>query len=221
MIPKNVINNLPVAPLRRPLPKGERVSSSLLQQICRIGPVLILLSAASCSGSLFKVKPSSALPPLAVTAASADLGSISLRAAPLLTDEETQELFESNLQLAGLLPVRVEIVHKSGEPIDLTKVRFHLRDASGTEWKTIPAKQAIGRILKANGVFAYNPNSRKTFEKEFRAYELDLRSPLTHAERQRRGLIIFLSPKKDPVSSPSGLVLTIDGLAQPATLKLN
>jgi len=219
--PKNVINNLPVAPLRRPLPKGERVSSSLFQQICRIGPVLILLSAASCSGSLFKVKPSSALPPLAATAASADLGSISLRAAPLLTDEETQELFESNLQLAGLLPVRVEIVHNSGEPIDLTKVRFHLRDASGTEWKIIPAKQAIGRILKANGVFAYNPNSRKTFEKEFRAYELDLRSPLTHAERQRRGLIIFLSPKKDPVSSPSGLVLTIDGLAQPATLKLN
>ena len=221
MNPKNVINNLPVAPLRRPLPKGERVSSSLFQQICRIGPVLILLSAASCSGSLFKVKPSSALPPLAATAASADLGSISLRAAPLLTDEETQELFESNLQLAGLLPVRVEIVHNSGEPIDLTKVRFHLRDASGTEWKIIPAKQAIGRILKANGVFAYNPNSRKTFEKEFRAYELDLRSPLTHAERQRRGLIIFLSPKKDPVSSPSGLVLTIDGLAQPATLKLN
>ena len=190
-------------------------------QICRIGPVLILLSAASCSSSLFKVKPPSALPSLAATAAHADLGSISFRAAPLLTDEETQELFESNLQLAGLLPVRLEIVHNSGEAIELRKVRFHLRDASGTEWKIIPAKQAIGRILKANGVFAYNPNSRKTFEKEFRAYELDLRSPLTHAERQRRGLIIFLSPKKDPVSSPRGLVLTVDGLAQPATLNLN
>ena len=108
MNPKNVINNLPVAPLRRPLPKGERVSSSLLQQICRIGPVLILLSVASCSGSLFKVKSPSALPPLAATAARADLGSISFLAAPLLTDEETQELFESNLQLAGLLPVRID-----------------------------------------------------------------------------------------------------------------
>ncbi len=190
-------------------------------QICHIGPVLILLSVASCSGSLFKVKPPSALPPLSATAARAELGSISFRAAPLLTDEETQELFESNLQLAGLLPVRVEIIHNSGEAVDLSKVRFHLRDASGTEWKIIPAKQAIGRILKANGVFAYNPNSRKTFEKEFRAYELDLRSPFTHAERQRRGLIVFLSPRKDPVSSPRGLVLTIDGLAQPATLKLN
>jgi hypothetical protein len=190
-------------------------------QICRIGPALILFSAASCSGSLFKVKPPSALPPLAATAAHADLGSISFRAAPLLTDEETQELFESNLQLAGLLPVRVEIVHNSGEAIDLSKVRFHLRDSSGIEWKFISAKQAIGRILKANGVFSYNPDSRKTFEKEFRAYQLDLRSPLSHAETQRRGLIIFLSPKKEPVSSPHGLILTIEGLAQPATLNLN
>ncbi len=183
--------------------------------------LLVLVFDAACSGSLFKVKPPSALPPLPATAAHADLGSISFRAAPLLTDEETQELFESNLQLAGLLPVRIEIIHNSGDAIDLGKVRFHLREASGVEWKIIPAKQAIGRILKANGVFAYNPNSRKTFEKEFRAYELDLKSPLTHAERQRRGLIIFLSPKKEPVASPRGLVLTIDGLAQPATLNLN
>ena len=217
---KNVPNNLS-ATLPSPLPKGEGVFSSLIQELCRIGPVLILLSVTSCGGSLFKVKPPSALPPLAATAGRADLGSISFRAAPLLTDEETQELFESNLQLAGLLPVRIEIIHNSGDAIDLSKVRFHLRDASGTEWKIIPAKQAIGRILKANGVFAYNPNSRKTFEQEFRAYELDLRSPLTHAERQRRGLVIFLSPKKEPIASPRGLVLMIDGLAQPATLNLN
>src|SRR3989440_4328235 len=190
-------------------------------QFCRIGPVLILLSVASCSGSLFKVKPPSALPPLAASAARADLGSISFRAAPLLTDEETQELFESNLQLAGLLPVRIEIVHNSGEAIDLSKVSFHLRDASGTEWKIIPAKQAIGGILKANGVFAYNPNSRKTFEKEFRAYEFNLKDPVTHAEGKRHGLLIFLSAKKDPVSSPKNLTLAIEGLAQPVSLKLN
>src|SRR5213080_793222 len=190
-------------------------------QICRIGPALILFSAASCSGSLFKVKPPSALPPLAATAAHADLGSISFRAAPLLTDEESQELFESNLHLAGLLPVRVEIIHNSGEAIDLSKVRFHLRDASGTEWKTIPAKQAIGRILKANGVFAYNPNSRKTFEKEFRAYEFNMKEPVTHAEGKRHGLLIFLSAKKEPVSALKNLPLTIEGLAQPVSLKLN
>jgi len=176
---------------------------------------------SSCGGSLYRVKPVSELPSMPNSAAAANLGSVTFRAAPLLSDEESQELFESNLQLAGLLPVRMEIVHNSGDAVDLKRVRLRLRDAAGAEWKSISAKQAIGRILKANDVFAYNPAARKTFEKEFRAYELDLKSPLTHTERRRQGLVIFLSPKKDPVASPRGLVLAIEGLAQPATLNLN
>ena len=154
-------------------------------------------------------------------AATADVGSVSFRAAPLLTDEETQELFEANLQLAGLLPVRLEIVHNGGEPLVLKKLKFKLRDDSGSEWRLISGKQAVSRILKANGVFLYNPNSRKTFEKEFRAYDFDLKAPLTHSERSRQGLIIFLAPQKDPVASPHGLILSIEGLAQPVSLKLN
>ena len=180
-----------------------------------------LLFVSSCGGSLFKVKPPAALQPMPPTVASANLGSISFRAAPMLTDEESQELFESNLQLAGLLPVRVEITHNGGDPIELKRVRFGLTDAAGTKWKAISAKQAIARILKANDVFAYNPSSRKIFEAEFRAYELNLKSPLTHNELRRQGFVIFLSPQKAPVSSPRGLVLTIEGLSQPATLNLN
>jgi hypothetical protein len=180
-----------------------------------------LLFVTSCGGSLFKVKPPAALQPMPATVASANLGSISFRAAPLLTDEETQELFESNLQLAGLLPVRIEINHNGGDPIELQKLRFRLTDLAGTKWKSISAKQAIARILRANDVFAYNPSSRKLFETEFRAYELNLKSPLTHDERRRQGFVIFLAPEKTPVSSPRGLVLTIEGLSQPATLNLN
>ena len=180
-----------------------------------------LVFASSCGGSLFYVKPVAELPPMPATVASANLGSLSFRAAPLLTDEESQELFESNLQLAGLLAVRVEINHNGGDPVELKKVRFRLTDAAGTKWKAILAKQAIARILKANGVFAYNPSSRKTFEQEFRAYELDLKTPLTHTEVRRQGFVIFLAPEKAPVSSPRGLVLTIEGLSQPATLNLN
>ncbi len=180
-----------------------------------------LLFVSSCGGSLFKVKPPAALQPMPASAASANLGSISFRAVPVLTDEESQELFESNLQLAGLLPIRVEIDHNGGDPIELKKLRFRLTDVAGTKWKSISAKQAIARILKANDVFAYNPSSRKLFETEFRAYELNLKSPLTHAERRRQGFVIFLAPEKTPVSSPRGLVLTIEGLSQPATLNLN
>jgi len=175
----------------------------------------------SCSGPLFKVKPPAALQPMPTTVASINLGSISFRAAPLLTDDESQELFESNLQLAGLLPVRVEIVHNGGEPFELKKLRFRLADVAGTKWKAISTKQAIARILKANDVFAYNPESRKLFEKEFRAYELNLESPLTNDERRRQGFVIFLTADKTPVSSAQCLVLTIEGLSQPATLKLN
>ncbi|MFN2576557.1 MAG: hypothetical protein ABR607_02590 [Pyrinomonadaceae bacterium] len=182
---------------------------------------LLALLTASCSGSLFKVKPVNELPAMPALSASANAGSLSFRASPLLTDEETQELFDSNLQLAGLLPVRLEILHNSGDAVEIRKLKFRLRDAANTEWKLISAKQAISRIMKANSVFAYNPNSRRTFEKEFRAYELDLKSPVTHLEPKRQGLLVFLSPKKDPVSSPKNLTLTIEGLAQTVSLRLN
>jgi hypothetical protein len=188
-----------------------------------ISPVFAfaLVFASSCGGSLFKVKPAATLPPMPATVASANLGSVSFRATPILTDEESQELFESNLQLAGILPVRIEINHLSGDAIELKKVRFRLTDAAGTKWKVILVKEAVARILKANDVFAYNPSSRKTFEQEVRAYELDLKNPLTHSEGRRQGFIIFLAPDKAQVSSPRGLVLTIEGLAQPAVLNLN
>jgi hypothetical protein len=183
--------------------------------------VLVPLCTVSCSNSLFKVKPVSALPAMPASAAATNVGSLSFRASPLLTDEETQELFESNLQLAGLLPVRLEVAHNSGDAVEMKRLKFHLQDAANAGWKLIPAKQAISRILKANGVSLYNPNARKTFEKEFRAYEFNLKDPLTHAEGRRQGLLIFQSANKVPVSSPRNLALTIDGLAQPVELKLN
>jgi hypothetical protein len=175
----------------------------------------------SCSNSLFKVRPVNEMKAMPASAASINVGSLSFRASPLLTDEETQELFESNLQLAGLLPVRLEVVHHSGEAIEMKKLKFRLNDAANTEWKLISPKQAISRILKANGINLYNPNSRKQFEKEFRAYEFNVKDALTHAEGERQGLLIFQSAGKDPVASPKNLTLTVEGLAQPVALKLN
>src|SRR5215813_2122332 len=182
---------------------------------------VILVFTTSCSNSLFKVKPVNALPAMPASAASVNVGSISFRAAPLLSDEETQELFESNLQLAGLLPVRLEMVHNGGEAIELKKLRVRLHDAAGTEWKLISGKKAVSRIMDANGIRLYNPNAKKTFEKEFRAYEFDLKTPFSNSEKRRQGLIVFQSPHKEAVSSPKGLVLSIEGLAQPVSLNLN
>ncbi len=183
-------------------------------------PALALL-LSSCGGALFKVKPVVELPPLTGDVKSASVGGVTVRVAPLMSDEESQDLFEANLPLSGVLPLRIELEHESGVPPELKRARFRLRDGSGKEWKLLTTKQAISQILKANGVFAYNPHSRKQFEKEFNAYELDLKSPLSNAERRRQGFLFFQSPNKEPVASPRGLVLQIERVPQPASIALN
>jgi len=179
------------------------------------------LLATSCAGSLFKVKPVVELPPLTGDVKSANAGGVTVRVAPLMGDEESQELFEANLPLAGILPLRLELVFESGVAVETRKVRFRLRDGEGREWKLLSPKAAVGRILKANDVYAYNPNSRKQFEKEFAAYGIDLTSPLSDTERRHQGFVFFETPKKEPVASPRGLVLSVERLPQPVEIPLN
>jgi len=179
------------------------------------------LLATSCAGSLFKVKPVVELPPITGDVKSANAGGVTVRVAPLLSDEDSQELFEANLPLGGILPLRLELVFDSGVAVETKKVRFRLRDGEGREWKLLSPKAAVGRILKANDVYAYNPNSRKQFEKEFVAYGIDLTSPLSDNQRRHQGFVFFETPKKEPVASPRGLVLSVERLPQPVEVHLN
>jgi hypothetical protein len=190
---------------------------------CKVALVFAaaLLFFSACGGSLYKVKPVVELPPLSGEVKSGSAGGLVVAVAPLLGDEESQDLFEANLPLAGVLPLRIEIGYESGVPVELKKTRFHLRDATGKEWKLLNPKQAISRVLKANEVYAYNPNSRKQFEKEFGAYGLDLKTPLTQSERKRQGFLFFQTPDKDAVASPRGLVLVIEGLTEPLQISIN
>jgi hypothetical protein len=183
--------------------------------------VLLLIGATSCSNSLFKVKPVTELPPLPAAARSADAGGVTVRVAPLLTDEESQELFEANLPVSGVLPVRLELAFQSGLPVETKRARFRLRDNENREWKLLKPKDAISRIMKANGVFAYNPNSRKQFEQEFGAYAIELKAPLSSEDPRRRGFIFFQTPDKGPVKSDLRLTLTVERLPQAASIELN
>ena len=177
--------------------------------------------ATSCTGSLFKVKPVTELPPLPANSRSADAGGVTIHVAPLLTDEQSQELFEANLPVSGVLAVRVEMDFQSGVPVELKKARFRLQDGQNQEWKLLSAKSAVSRIMNANGVFAYNPNSRKQFEKEFGSYEIDLKTPLSSSDRRRQGFLFFQTPDKHPVPSGQQLTLTIERLPQQATIQIN
>ena len=180
--------------------------------------LVLCLVVASCGGSLYKVKPKIDAPVTGGRDASA--AGLSVRAVPLLTDEESQELFEANLPLAGLLPVRVEIGNESGAPLSFKRVRFLLRDADGGVWKLRSPKQVVSRVLTDNAIYLYNPNSRKKFEESMSEHAFDLAAPL-ETGRQRRGLLFFQTEKKEAVRSPRGLVLTIEGLPQPIEIVFN
>jgi hypothetical protein len=175
----------------------------------------------SCSASLYKVKPVVELPALPENSRSASAGGVTVRVAPLMSDEEIQDLFEANLLLAGVLPIRMEMAFESGVPVELKKAKLRLRDNQNREWKLLTPKAAISRILSANGVYAYNPNSRKQFEKEFTAYALDLKSPLSDADRRHRGFVFFQTPDKQPVERSQGLELSIQGLPQNVNMKIS
>jgi hypothetical protein len=182
--------------------------------------LFVLFSMTACGGSsLYKVSPRVAAP-LPERTGEARAGGIILRAVPLLTDEESQRLFEANLPLGGLLPVRVQIRNESGAPLLLKRARFLLRDGAGQVWKIRSGKQAVERILDANEVTLYNPSSRKEFEERFRAHALDMETPLGASE-EREGLIFFQTPHKEPVESPRGLTLVIEKIPQPFELRLN
>jgi hypothetical protein len=180
-----------------------------------------VLTATSCTGPLFKVKPVNELPPLPANTRSADAGGMTLRVAPLLTDEESQELFEANLPLSGVLALRVDLAFQSGTPVEIKKARFHLRDSQNREWKLLSAKSAVSRIMKANGIFAYNPHSRKTFESEMNAYAIDLKTPLSAGDSRRHGFLFFQTPDKLPVHSGQQFTLSVERVPQPATITIN
>ena len=181
----------------------------------------LLVTATSCSGSLFKVKPATELPPLPENTRSTAAGPVTLRVAPRLTDEESQDLFEANLPLSGVLPLRVELVFQSGVPVELKKAKFRLRDSQNREWKLLSPKSAVSRVMKANGIRLYNPNSRKQFEIEMQAYGIDLKTPLSSEDPRRQGFLFFQSPDKKAVTADQQLTLTVERLPQVATITID
>jgi len=193
----------------------------LERQLLSIILIAIVLSASSCAGALYKVKPAIELPPIAESVKGVSAGGVTVRAVPLLTDEESQDLFEANLPLSGVLAVRIEMAFESGVAVEIKRAKFRLRDSEGRDWKLVSAKEAISRVLKANEVYAYNPNSRKQFEKEFATYAVDLKEPLSDTDRRRQGFLFFSTPKKEPVAGPQGLVLLVEGLPQRVEVPLN
>lgn len=181
-----------------------------------IGAAALLV--AGCGGSLYKVKsPSSASLPADAKSGTAE--GIELHAVRLATDEESQDLFEVNLPLAGVLPVRIEVTNTGGAPVELSRARFTLRDGSG-KWKTLSPKQTVGRVTDYYQVYLYNPNSRKAFVEAMQRQGFDQKNPLSPGEH-RTGFLFFQSPGKAPIEQPRGLILSTEKLPQSIEVALD
>ncbi|MCA1574645.1 MAG: hypothetical protein LC770_08945 [Acidobacteria bacterium] len=50
---------------------------------------------------------------------------------------------------------------------------------------------------------------------------MDLKAPLSPADRRRQGFLFFQTPNKEPVASPRGLTLLGERLPQPVEIVLN
>ena len=178
------------------------------------------LWAPGCAGPLFKVKPVVELPPFAGNVKTAGAGGVTLRVAPPLSDEESQELFDANLPLSGVVALRMELAYSGDAPVELKKVRFRMHDDQGRELKLLSPRQTISRLMKANDITLYNPHSRKQTEADFEKYALDLKTPLAVSDR-RQGFLFFETPKHEPLTNPKGLVLKLDRLQQPIEVVLD
>jgi hypothetical protein len=170
---------------------------------------------------LFKVKPATELPPLPANSHTSEASGLTFRVAPLLSEEELQDLFEANLPMAGILPVRLEINMQSGAAIELKRARFVVRDSQNRSWKLLSSKQAVSRIMKANEIKLYNPHSKKQFESDFSAYAFDTKGQLDSNHPRRSGFLFFQTPDKRPVDNSQKLTLVIERLPQPASIPLN
>jgi len=188
------------------------------RKVFTIFVVLFGLFSASCSTSLFKVKPATELPPLPADSRNTEANGLTVTVAPLLTDEQTQELFEVNLPMTGVLAVRAQLQAPSGTPLELKRARFVVHDAQNREWKLLSPKQTVSRIMSANGMKLYNPNARKQFESEITSYSFDTKTPL---DSTRSGFLFFQTPDKRAVDANQKLTLSIERLPQPVSIALN
>jgi hypothetical protein len=167
------------------------------------------------------VKPVAQLPPLPTDSRSIEAGGVTIRVGEILSDEQSYKLFETNLPLSGILAIRTELTIENSQPVELKKVRFRLRDDKDREWKLLTVKQAVSRIMKANDVYIYTPDSKKQFTTDLQAYALDLKAQLSETQPKQSGFLFFQSPDKGALDMSQRFALTLERLPQPLTIRLN
>jgi hypothetical protein len=180
--------------------------------MCRSGfPVVILglVLAGACSVPLYKVAP---IPnsPASNVGPTITINSLDVTASALTNDDQAFERFEANLPLAGIVAVDVQITNRATERTK--SLTFALADANGRTFPMLDAKTLLKRMMQFEGVRVYARRGQQETLAQLQAITLPKKFALA-AQESRKGVLFFHT--KQPVTSSSSFVLSVNGTAQP------
>jgi len=155
--------------------------------------VFLAVSTQGCKP--FNVKPRIEIPG-ASNAARADANGIPIAASVVRDEDWLTDTFDANLILAGIVPIRVEVKNGAQMPIELSKVRFELKSATGRVFESVNADRAFKQALSYYDVSTWSKDLYKESRADFASYGLDTKTPAPAGE-SRKGLIYFLVPGED------------------------
>lgn len=194
--------------------------------IIAIFVLLITGVIAGCGGKPFeirerpfKIKEGREAPLTNIARAKSD--QIEIEAEAIRDEDYLYETFNANLILAGVLPIRLELINHGREPVDLSKAQLEIKAADGRAYKMAEAKKAFKRLISYYEISTYSKSGYKQSQEDFAAYSLDISKPLD-AGGSREGLAFFIVP--DAVAQTSGLTMTASRLdrkqSKSATIEL-
>jgi hypothetical protein len=184
----------------------------MVRSFTRIAVLFLAIFSAACTGAPFKVMPRLEVPVEKIRGTSSN-DKLEFRA-ELLEEDEAIELFDSNLWLAGIIPVRVAITNRANEVVDIDKVEFKLTDKTGRRFSLIKAKDVMKQLFKYYNIRLYSYEPEKEMRARFLTHSLSLEDRLQPAE-SLQGLIYFKYVKES--SKPEGLQLQFTGLKPEGT----
>src|SRR5205807_2624484 len=92
--------------------------------------------------------------------------------------DEAVQLFDGNLYLTGIIPVRVALTNLAEQPATITNAQFQLIDQKGTKFKQIKAQDALSRMIKYYGIRYYNVALYDDMKARFLTHSITLPSQL-------------------------------------------
>lgn len=155
--------------------------------------VFLALLVGACSREPFRIQPKADSTPETLNAAGST-AAFSIRARALRDENESNDRFDANHLLAGVMLVEIRLENTSGAPLILDGLKFQLRDAKGTEWPAMTPDQSIKRLIKYYGVRAYAVDGYNTFREKYRGYGFPSKGSMAPGA-SAQGYLFFRMPK--------------------------